>query len=127
MYWYSLVNKLTGTEVLIQFNCFECKYGKTCLENLDEILLLFTINNCVPIRTEVVFDLINMDNIFRYNHRQNLYNNKLTQSLQIPVKLNEIDKKNEQKIRNKIDISTIRQNDIPQPGLLIIDPISTDS
>ena len=100
--WYSIVNKTTGTEILINFKCNLCKHGSTCMENHDEILLFFSIKDCVPIKIETLSDGQNMDNIFRCDHRVDLKNNKLTQSLKLPILLSKLDKINEQKIRHSI-------------------------
>ena len=41
LHWYSIVNKTTGTEILINFKCKKCKKDSTCLDHNDNNLLLF--------------------------------------------------------------------------------------
>ena len=41
LHWYSIVNKNTGTEILINFNCYQCNSGSTCLQNDDDIFFIF--------------------------------------------------------------------------------------
>ena len=81
------------SEILINFKCYQCQRGSTCLQNEDDILLYFSIKDCIPIRTDVLSNVEDMDSIFRCDHRQNLKYNKLTQSLIIPLKLNKFEEK----------------------------------
>ena len=104
IYWYSIVNKTTGTEILINFNCNLCKHGSSCMQNEEEIHLFFSINDCVPIRKEILSNLQNMDNIFRCDHRVDLKNNKLTQSLKTPLELNKFEGKKNKKLEITLKI-----------------------